>query len=146
MKIQDYFNISELVCQHVFRKFGEGAWQFFDNRLLETLLVIRQNIGKPITVNNWHKGGSFTQRGLRCNVCSLVSRNTRIEKAYMSAHIQGTGIDFDVKDMSAEQVRCWIEKHKSLLPYPIRLEKDVTWVHLDMRNDGSKSKITYFRG
>lgn len=146
MDINSYFDIRELVCPHTHRKFGEGSWRFLDDRLLDTLLFIREALGKPITVNNWHVGGSFQQRGLRCNVCPLVSRNTRIEKVYLSAHIQGKGIDFDVSGMSADEVRQWIDDNQSRLPYPIRLERDVNWVHLDMRNDGSKAKVTYFNG
>ncbi len=146
MTIKDYFDIRELVCRHIYNKFGDGAWQFFDNSLLETLLVIREKLDKPITVNNWHIGGEFTQRGLRCNVCSLVSRQTKIENVYMSAHMQGTGIDFDVKGMSANAVREWLKYNQVLLPYPIRLEEGVSWVHLDLRNDGSKGKIISFKG
>lgn len=146
MDISSYFDIRELVCPHTHRKFGESSWRFLDDRLLDTLLFIREALGKPIAVNNWHVGGNFQQRGLRCNVCSLVSRNTRIEKVYLSAHVQGKGIDFDVSGMSADEVRQWIDDNQSLLPYPIRLERDVNWVHLDMRNDGSKAKVTYFNG
>lgn len=146
MNIKDYFDIQELVCRHVYEKYGDNAWQFFDNRLLETLLVIREKLGKPIYVNNWQVGGNVTQRGLRCNVCQLVAEKTRLEKVYVSAHMQGTGIDFDVKGMTALEVRNWIKANQILLPYPIRLEQDVTWVHLDMRNDGTKGKVVYFKG
>jgi hypothetical protein len=67
-KIQDYFKIEELVCPHVYDKFGLYAWRFFDPRLLDTLLVIREKIAKPIYVNNWDMGGDFSQRGFRCNI------------------------------------------------------------------------------
>lgn len=146
MTIKDYFDIQELVCKHVYGKFGQSAWQFFDPRLLETLLVIRENLGKPIHVNNWQVGGNLTQRGLRCNVCQLVAGKTRMDKVYVSAHMQGTGIDFDVKGMTALEVRDWIKANRILLPYAIRLEQDVDWVHLDMRNDGRNGKVVYFKG
>lgn len=146
MRIKDYFDVQELVCKHVYNKFGDNAWQFFDDRLLETLFVIREKLGKPIHVNNWQVGGNLTQRGLRCNVCSLVAEKTRLEKVYMSAHSQGTAVDFDVKGMTALEVRNWIKANQVLLPYPVRLEQDVTWVHLDMRNDGKKGKVVYFKG
>lgn len=146
MSIRDYFDIQELVCKHVYNKFGDNAWQFFDDRLLETLLVIREKLGKPVTVNNWKLGGNLTQRGLRCNVCQLVAEKTRLKKVYMSAHSQGTAVDFDVKGMTALDVRNWIKDNQILLPYPIRLEQDVTWVHMDMRNDGTRGKVVYFKG
>ncbi len=146
MNIKNYFNIKELVCKHVYNKFGEMAWTFFDPRLLETMCVIREKLGKPITVNTWHSGGSLTQRGLRCNVCQLVAEKTRLEKVYVSAHLQGTALDFDVKGMTALEVRNWIKANQILLPYPVRLEQDATWVHLDVRTDGSNGKVTYFKG
>lgn len=144
MTIRDYFDIREFVCKHVYGKFGDSAWQFFDDRLMDTIFTIREKLGKPITVNNWHLGGSFSQRGLRCNVCSLVSEKTRLEKVYVSAHMQGTGVDFDVKGMSSEGVRSWIKANQIILPFPVRLEKGVNWVHLDMRNDGRNGKVIEF--
>lgn len=143
-RIKQYFDIQELVCKHVYTKFGQVAWSFFDERILETLLVIREKLGKPIYVNNWQVGGNLTQRGLRCNVCVLVAEKTALEKVYMSTHIQGNGIDFDVQGMSAAEVRGWIIKNQILLPYPVRLEDNVSWVHLDMRTDGEKGKVVLF--
>lgn len=144
-RIKKYFDIEELVCKHVFKKHGEYAWEFFDERLLETLLTIREKIGMPIYVNNWQVGGNLTQRGLRCNMCQLVREKSDLEKVYMSTHMQGNGIDFDVKGMSAAEVRGWIIKNQILLPYPVRLEDGVSWVHLDLRTDGSKGKVVLFK-
>lgn len=143
--IKDYFDIRELTCPHVYDKFREYAWNFFDPRLLDTLLVIREKIGKPIYVNNWDMGGNFSQRGFRCNICPLVKEKTALEKLYITAHNQGMGVDFDVKGMSAEEVRKWIVDNKIFLPHPIRLESDVNWVHLDVRTDGMQA-VTFFKG
>lgn len=145
MSIKDYFNIKELVCPHVYDKHREYAWNFFDPRLLDTLFVIREKIGKPIVVNNWAVGGDFSQRGLRCNICSIPKEKTALEKLYMSAHSQGMAVDFDVSGMRAEEVRKWIKDNQIFLPYPIRLEEDVNWVHLDVRSDGFRN-ITWFKG
>lgn len=142
-RIKKYFEIEELVCKHVYDKFGDDAWKFFDPRLLETLLWIREKLGKPIYVNNWQIGGDLSQRGLRCNRCALVKEKTRLEKVYMSAHIQGMGIDFDVKGMSALQVRNWLKEHQEELPHAIRTEADVNWIHFDVRNNTNK-KLIYF--
>lgn len=143
--IKDFFGIQELVCKHVYDKHKEGAWTFFDPRLIAVLLFIRQAIGKAITINTWHVGGSYSQRGLRCNLCSLVADKTKVGKLYVSAHQQGMAVDFDVKGMSAEAVRMWLHNNAYRLPYNIRVEKDVTWVHIDVRND-TNEKIIYFKG
>lgn len=145
-QIKRYFDIEEVVCPHVCNNpsLRALAWDFFDPRLIETMYVIRENLGKAIHVNNWATGGSLSQRGLRCNVCALVREKTMLEKPYISTHLQGTGIDFDVKGMSAQQVRDWIVGNQDILPYPIRLEDKVTWVHLDVRNDGKRGKVLMF--
>lgn len=143
--IKDYFDIKELVCPRVFNKFGQYAWRFFDPRLLETLLVIREKINSPIYINNWDMGGDFTQRGLRSNLSPLVKEKTALDKLYLSAHLQGMAVDFDVKGMTAQEVRDWIKDNQIFLPYCIRIEDDVNWVHIDTRSDGFRT-ITYFKG
>ena len=144
IKANNYFSIKELVCKHTYMKFGERAWQFLDTELLHTLLVIRKAINKPMYVNNWDMGASFSQRGLRCNICQLVKDKTKANSVYLTSHGNGAGVDFDVKGMTAEEVRNWIAKNEVLLPYPIRLELGVTWVHLDIYDTLSGKKINYF--
>ena len=55
-----YFTVKELVCQHVYQRFGEQSWQFIHTHLLHTLYALRQGIDRPIHVNNWSRGGSFS--------------------------------------------------------------------------------------
>lgn len=143
MKIKQYFGIKELVCPHVYEIWGESAWQFLDDRMLENLLFIREGIGKPIVVNNWAKGGEYSQRGLRCNTCILVIEKTDLRKVYLSEHIFGQAVDFHVVGMTAEKVRQWIIDHADELPYPARLERDVSWVHMGVRNK-SVEKVDLF--
>lgn len=139
-KLKKYFNIKELVCPHVASKFGETAWMFLSTQLLHTLLILREDIIKrPMTINN---GSTFTQRGLRCNMCQIVKGKS---SPYLSAHVLGEGVDFSCSDISAEEVRKLIAADKDKLPYNIRLESDVTWVHVDCY-DNNSSKITYFKG
>lgn len=138
-RLKKYFSIKELVCNDVYKKFGEGAWKYFDSRLLETLLILREDVFKlPITINN---GSNFVQRGLRCNLCQLVRDKKTV---YLSAHIFGMAVDFDVKGLSAAQARKVIEQNIEKLPHTIRLEKDVNWVHLDVLDDMSGRKLVYF--
>ena len=139
MDIKKYFSIKELVCPHVYNLHGDKAWAFFDPRLLDVLYFIRANLGKPITVNN---GTTLTQRGYRCNLCELVKTKKTL---YCSAHMRGQAIDFDVKGMTADQVRNWLWNNRERLPHNIRLEEDVSWVHVDVCNI-NPNKIVYFKG
>ena len=146
MSIKKYFGIKELVCRHVYNRDHEASWIYFDPRLLEVVLWIREHIGKPMIVNNWASGGKYTQRGLRCNLCDLVSSKTKANILYLTPHEQGTAVDFDVVGMTAAEVRKWLFVHASELPHPIRVEADVTWNHIDLRNTGEKGKVITFKG
>lgn len=134
------FSAEELVCKHIYRKFGKSALDFLDVRLLEVLLWLRTTIDKPIIINRT----GANQRGMRCNLCEMVKAKTT---AYLSSHVLGQGVDFNVKGMTAEQVRDWLKEHEDEIPHNIRLEigPHVTWVHLDVRNE-TKYKIVYFKG
>lgn len=145
--LKEYFGIQELVCKHTYQKFGDRAWQFLDTELLHTLLVLRRDVFKAsMIVNNWNQGGSFSQRGLRCNICQLVSDKTKKNSIYLSAHCNGAGVDFDVSGLSAEAARKRIIQCQSLLPYPIRLEEAVTWVHIDIYDLCNGKAINTFKG
>jgi hypothetical protein len=142
-ELKKYFGIKELVCNHTLAAFGEKSWQFLNTELLETLLVLRRDIFKVATNVNY---GSMTQRGLRCNLCQLVKEKSSKNQIYLSSHCVGGGLDIDFKGFTAEQSREIIRKNADKLPYPVRLEKDVTWVHIDIYNDVSGKKIVEFNG
>lgn len=132
-KFRQYFQLSEVVSPAVAKKRGDKAWAIFDTRLLDVMVWIRESIGRPITINH----GTSVQRGFRENTCKIVADKTKKGLLYISAHPLGKGFDFDVKDASAEEVRMWIRKHIDECPWPIRLERGTTWVHLDTMNTGN---------
>lgn len=139
-----YFDLSELVCPDVLKKYGERAWQFFDTALLHTLLVVRRDILKvPLYAND---GVSYTQRGLRCNLCELNRTKTDSRNLYMSAHSLGKAVDMESPKMTAQQMRDKIAEKADLLPYNVRIERDVSWLHIDTYDAGNGEKITYFNG
>jgi hypothetical protein len=144
--IKDYFGAKELVDPTVYRKYGDSSIQFICPMLQETLFILRHNLKKPITINNWAFGGRLTQRGLRTNVSAMVLNKNFL---YLSAHMLGKAVDFDVKGMTACEVRQWIVDNADLFPYQIRLErnlkgKPISWIHLDIIQDESKPKIYLF--
>lgn len=120
-----YFKVEELVPKSVFLDLGPRSLILMDCRMLYTIDLIRQHFNSPITINNWNTGGSFSQRGLR------TDDNTG---AKYSQHRYGRAIDFDVKGKTAEQVRAEIIKNKDKFEHITVLETDVSWVHMDCRN------------
>lgn len=141
-ELRRYFDIDELVCPDVLRRYGERAWQFFDTALLHTLLVVRRDILQvPLYAND---GIGFTQRGLRCNMCELNRTQTYSHNVYMSAHSLGKAVDVVSPKMTAQQMREKINENADLLPYNVRIESDVNWLHIDVYDAGNQAKIKYF--
>jgi hypothetical protein len=73
--------------------------------------------------------GSQLQRGLRCNRCGLVAQKDAV---YLSSHVLGKAGDFTVQGMTAQEARSRIRNSANLLPYPLRMEGGVTWLHIDV--------------
>lgn len=131
--LRPYFDADELVCDHTYAKFGAvQSWNFLDTDYLHALLVIRRDIlKKPM----WCNSKTKHQRGLRCNRCEMVRGKSSV---YLSAHVLGKAGDFDVTGMTAEQARQKIKENAHLLPCPVRLEKGVSWLHIDVRPDDTR--------
>jgi len=98
-------------------------WGLFDENLLIVIDRLREALNRPITVNNWKSGGKFSLRGFRPKNCKTG--------APKSAHKLGKGLDFDVKGMTAQQVRDYIISHQNMFPEITRMEAGTSWVHLD---------------
>lgn len=128
-KVKKYFDIDELVCNHILDRFDEErAWDFLDTIALLVILILRENIlQSPMYCNN-HKKGVY-QRGMRCKMCELVKEKNY---AYLSAHLLGKGFDFTVLGMTAEEARKKIKAMSSILPCQVRIEGGVTWLHIDV--------------
>lgn len=124
-ELHRFFQVRELVCSHVFSKWGERSWQFLSTDYLHNLLVIRRDILQMPMVCN-HDGAE--QRGLRCNMCRMVKEK---KTAYLSSHILGRAGDFSVQGLTAQEARSRIRTMQNLLPYPMRMEGGVSWLHID---------------
>ena len=145
-QLKNYFEIYELVDESVYKKDGQRAWRYFSTDLLHCLLIIRKELNKPITINDWFWNGQFSQRGLRHNLSDLVINKNR---PYLSAHMMGKAIDFDVKGMTAGEVRKWLYDNPHKMPCKIRLEnrlkgQPINWVHLDIIDEKTNEKIYLF--
>ena len=136
-----YFKVKELVSNKVYYIYGETSWRFFDTEFLHTLLVLRRDIlGVPLICNS----GSNQQRGLRENIAPLVWSKTNAGTMYLSAHCLGKACDLSSPKMTAEEMRKAIVLKASLLPYKVRIEKDVTWLHIDVMCEPSQKQKIYF--
>ena len=140
--LKKHFKIKELVCPHVHSRYGEKSWMFLTTEALHTLLILRTKIlNVPLVCNT----KTLTQRGLRCNLCEIVKEKTEDNILYLSAHHNGMGWDLSSPQMSAEEMRKKIMQNQDMLPYPVRIEDDVNWLHIDCYDMGNPYKVTFFK-
>jgi hypothetical protein len=133
----DHFRVEEFLPPDLYNQYGErGLELLMDPRILWTMDNLREKFGVPITVNDYHAGGQFQQRGFR---------NDAAVGALLSQHRYGRACDFDIKGISSEQFR-----HMALtgeldeeLQYITRIENGVAWCHIDCAGVQS-DKIIFF--
>jgi|ERR1035437_879313 hypothetical protein len=142
--IQDYFELSEVFCPEVCKKYGDFAWQFFDIRLLIVMESIRMRLNKPIYVNDYSVHGKLTQRGFRCVQCALMKKVYSDGILFTDPHSLGKAWDFDIEGLVAEEVRQYLISNKRIWPYSFRLEDNVSWVHLDILNSSDTDRVSLF--
>lgn len=140
-RIKKYFSLGELVSPNVLKRYGEQAWSFFDPRLFDVLVWLREGLGIGLVCNT----KTQVQRGFRENTCDMVSGYTKQGKMYCSSHCLGRGVDLSAINnvMSAEKMRQWVRSNIDTCPWPIRMEKAVNWLHIDTMN-ATDSKLVEF--
>lgn len=127
----EFFEIQEFVDPVTYSARGEKSAELIDPRIVSVADLLRQQIGKPVTINNWHTGGRYKESGLRHFATTTGAR--------YSQHKYGRAIDCKVKDVAPEAVREFIRDHWEMFKAVglTTIEKDTpTWVHLDCRYTG----------
>ena len=123
-----YFKLHELLPPCLYSD-EEHGWEWIDDRLKVTLDFIRELFGVPLICNNWKFGGKrrfCCARTPESSDYSYGSRHAfRTDRKVMAADVIST-------KMTAANMREIIKANESKLPYPVRLEKDVTWLHIDV--------------
>ena len=133
MKIRKDFDIREFVPKAVWQNFGESSTWFVDERILDLAQFYRDYFDAAVTVNTWHYGGKFEERGFR------VPRTQT--GASLSQHKFGRAFDCTIEGLSPDEVR-----EEIMASEDIFMEKGLTtlesgdiattWVHNDIRNHG----------
>jgi hypothetical protein len=119
----DYFKVHEVVPPELWDRYGELAIRYMDPRLLANLVALRKQINLPMTINNYRLNGDRTSSGLRTPESSHYSMG--------SAHSYGMAIDA-VGPFNVKEVRQKLLDESIVLPYPCRIEMNVSWLHIDV--------------
>lgn len=142
-----YFELYELLPPELYKAdyytseaARERGWELMDEKLLITIDIIRGEIVKaPLICNTWYQDGCRRDSGYRTADCKVGAKK--------SQHKLGKAVDLLCAKYSAEEIRQLIEDNQHLLPYPIRIEKNTAWLHIDVKDmDYKGNKIYYFQG
>jgi hypothetical protein len=127
MKLTKNFSLQEFIYPNLFNEEKEKCIRYLDPRIVNACQIIREKVGKPITINNWHTGGDFRFSGLR-PFDSAVG-------AMRSQHKFGRAADLKIQGMKGDEMRAVVRKYWSLLKGQITtIEDDTdTWLHIDCR-------------
>lgn len=130
MIFKEIFKPEELVSKKHFETFSNKSdiYELFDDKLKAVIEWLRNELDKPFIANDWSYSKAakvYNYRGYRWTDCK--------EGAPNSAHKQGMAIDIIIKGMTAKEFRIWIKEHANELPFPIRVEDGVSWVHIDVK-------------
>lgn len=121
-------DIRELVPPDIYKEKGKESWRYIDSRLVEVLKHIRNIYDRPIIINTWHIGGNAMYRGLRTSESPVYK--------YYSDHTFGRAADFNIKDISPQQVQKDITElyaDELKLLGLTAIEKDTpTWTHISV--------------
>jgi hypothetical protein len=150
MTMINFFSITELVPEHIFKQRGQRAWELFDYRALLTLEWLRANLGKCM-VNDWKVGGQYSQSGLRTFEFYMQDGKTSAAVAHkkisesLSQHKFGRAFDCKFEDYTAEQARQFIKDNweSSGFDWAITLEEGVNWLHFDTRLQKENKVYTF---
>ena len=127
------FRLEEFIDPDTFGRFGELSIWFIDPRLVTLAQFMRERLGKPCTINNWHGGGQYNYSGFRPPDCPIG--------ATLSQHRFGRAMDLKVSGMTADEVRDDIIGNFDIYrKVGLTTIEDgdyaPTWCHIDIRETG----------
>ena len=122
------FALYELLPKEIYSDEDTG-WEMFDEKLLRTIDIIRDILGIGLTCNNWKFGGNRNYCGARTEESDVYSygsyHSVRPDRKVMAT-------DLISPKMTAEKMRQILVANASDLPFQIRIENGVRWLHIDV--------------
>src|SRR3990172_9184094 len=130
MKIGSFFVLQEFIPPVIYNKWGDRSIWFIDKRIFLLADFIRNRLGKAMTINNWHTGGSFSLRGFRPPETTTGGA--------LSQHRFGRAIDFNIAGMTPQEIYKDITDHFDMYSKAgLTTVEDIAfttgWNHVDIR-------------
>jgi len=131
MKISKDFDVREFIDPISYAARGNRSYELIDIRIVQCVQLLRDLVGSPIVVNNWHIGGHYEESGTRQFKTSTGAK--------YSQHKYARAADVKVAGMTPAAVRALIKDHwEEFRALGLTtIEKDTpTWTHMDCRYTG----------
>lgn len=131
MKLNAYFDLEEFVPPQIFKLFGKDSIWYIDPKIVELATAYRMFFNKPVVINNWHKGGTYSYRGYRPPRVNVG--------AEYSQHKSGRAFDCTIGKMTEKQMFDTIKENFSYFKeFGLTTMEDYRftdgWIHSDVRN------------
>lgn len=125
-----YFKVQEFINPDTYKELGDDSINLIDPDLIIIADFIREDIGIPIIINNWHLGGQYKESGLR-------HKDSRTG-APKSTHKLGKGMDIKIKGFFGDDWYGYVKNNaKKLYDLGLRRIEDksiaTTWCHMDTK-------------
>ena len=131
-----WFKLYELLPPETYKD-EEHGWETLCDELKKTIDFCRELFKEPLVINDWKIKGHRQYCGFRTKTCPVGAK--------FSAHKQGMAADIISPKLSAKDMRKMLHENAAKLPYKVRLEANVSWLHIDVRTDGQTEKIKEFK-
>ena len=134
MKVSNNFYLQEFVDEGTYKQWGDSSIWFVDPRIIILAQFIRERLGKPCTINNWHGGGQYQYSG-------FDPPGGYRKATSLSQHRFGRAIDVKIKGMTADEVRediigSWEIYRKAGMTTIEDGAYAPSWCHIDIRTTG----------
>lgn len=129
------FVMEEFVPREIFTQYGIKSTWFISQGVVTSMIFLRNWFGAAITINDWHTGGSFNNRGFR----HPANKNFKA----LSQHKFGKAVDFNVAGLSSDDVAKRIidnwDTIRTNVAFTTMEDPAFTkgWTHLDARYTNS---------
>ena len=137
IKISENFYLDEFFDKETYLNNNEETLKsWLDFEFIADLQKLRTNLQCGFTINNWFAGGIYQWRGLRNPKCKQYSKGSMHSQKPLKC------VDFQCK-IPALAVREHIKMNYHLYPRFRRLEKGVSWVHVDGKETNQKTILEF---
>jgi hypothetical protein len=130
--LNEFFKLTELLSKPIINAYGKNALQLIDVKVLQSIFYQRVFFNRQIRVNDYKLG--LSNRIVRFpDAPDYRPGSEHSVKIDTAGNIvkKSLAVDYDVKGLTAEEVRQTIVKNQNKSPFDTiqRLEKGVGWVH-----------------